>query len=65
MIRKTPPHAVVNLKLSRKIGSWKVYAGVDNLFDTIQDERRLDDAAYIYAPIYGRMCYAGLSLDLF
>jgi len=65
LIRKTPAHNVVNMKVSRGIQNWKVYAGVDNVFDTIQDERRLDDAAFIYAPIYGRMLYAGISLDLF
>lgn len=41
-----------------------LYAGVDNILDYIQDERHLDDAAYLYAPICGVVFYAGLSIDI-
>ena len=63
-IKKTEPFVLLNAKVSRRFGQYKLYAGVDNILDYIQDERHLDDAAYLYAPICGVVFYAGLSIDI-
>ncbi|MDD4430211.1 MAG: TonB-dependent receptor [Bacteroidales bacterium] len=63
-IKKTEPFVLLNAKVSRRFGQFKLYAGVDNIFDYIQDERHLDDAAFLYAPVCGTAFYAGLSIDI-
>ena len=55
---------LVNARASRKLNQFKLYAGVNNLFNYLQDERHLDDAAFMYAPVYGRMFYAGLAFEI-
>lgn len=64
-IKKTDNFVFLNAKVSKKFNTLKIYAGVNNIMGTIQDEKHLDDAAFIYAPLYGRMFYAGVSLDIF
>ena len=64
-IEHTPDFWIVNAKLSRSFGNGvTLFAGARNLFDYVQDERHPDDAAYIYAPITGRIIYAGMKLHL-
>lgn len=63
-IKKTDPFMLVNARVSKKLNQFKLYAGVNNLFNYLQDERHLDDAAFMYAPVYGRMLYAGLALEI-
>jgi len=63
-IKKTEPFVLLNAKVSRRFGQYKLYAGVDNILDYIQDERHLDDAAFLYAPVCGTVFYAGLSIDI-
>ncbi len=63
-IKKTEPFMLFNAKFSRRLGTMKLVAGVDNMFGYIQDEKHLDDAAFMYAPVYGAMYYAGFSLDI-
>lgn len=63
-IQKTDPYMIFNFRVSKSINNFKVYAGVDNIFNYIQRERYLDDAAFMYAPIYGRMFYGGIAIDI-
>ncbi len=63
-IKVTTPFMIFNTQISKKIGAYKLNVGVNNLFGYIQDERRLDDAAFIYAPLFGRMFYGGISVSL-
>lgn len=64
-IKKTDPFVLFNARLSKKIGQFRLYAGVNNIFDYVQDERHLDDAAFMYAPVYGTMFYGGISIDIY
>ena len=34
------------------------------IFSYIQDEKHTDDAAFMYAPVYGATWYVGLSVKL-
>ncbi len=61
-IKKTDPYMTFNASISRTFGKIRLYIGGKNIFSYIQDERHLDDAAFIYAPLYGAMYYAGISL---
>ncbi|AFH48832.1 Outer membrane ferrienterochelin/colicins receptor [Ignavibacterium album JCM 16511] len=63
-IKKTNPFMIFNARVSKKINDFKIYAGVDNIFNYIQDERHLDDAAFMYAPVYGTMFYGGASVEI-
>jgi len=63
-IKKTDPFVLVNARISKKLSQFKVYGGVNNVFNYIQDERHLDDAAFIYAPVYGTMFYIGASVEI-
>lgn len=63
-IKKTNPFMLFNASASRKFDMFKIYGGIDNIFNYVQDERHLDDAAFMYAPIFGRMYYLGVSLEL-
>jgi outer membrane receptor for ferrienterochelin and colicins len=63
-IKTTDPFILVNARASKTIKAIKLYAGVNNLLNYLQDERHLDDAAFMYAPVYGTMFYGGLSVDI-
>jgi outer membrane receptor for ferrienterochelin and colicins len=43
---------------------FKIYAGVNNIFNYLQPEKHTDDAAFMYAPVYGTMYYAGLTINI-
>lgn len=63
-IKKTDPFMIFNARVSKKLNNFKLYAGVNNIFNYIQDERHLDDAAFMYAPVYGTMYYGGISVEI-
>jgi len=63
-IKKTDPYMLFNSRISKQLNSVKLYGGVDNIFNYVQDEKHLDDAAFMYAPVYGTMFYGGISIDL-
>ncbi len=63
-IKKTDPFMLFNAKASKTLGSFKLYAGINNIFNYLQDEKYLDDAAFMYAPVYGTMFYGGISIDI-
>lgn len=63
-IKKTPGFILFNAKIARTIGGFNIYAGINNIFDYVQDEKHTDDAAFMYAPMYGRMFYGGMSLKI-
>lgn len=63
-IKKTDPYTLFNFRASKKIGLFKIYGGVNNIFNVIQDERHLDDAAFMYAPVYGTMFYGGVTIEI-
>ena len=63
-IKKTDPYMLFNAHVSKRFSQFKLYAGVDNIFNYVQDERHLDDAAFMYAPMYGTTNYGGLSIDI-
>lgn len=63
-IKETNPYMTFNARVSKRLGSFNIYAGAKNIFSYIQDEKHLDDAAFIYAPLYGALYYAGVSINL-
>ncbi|MBN2173002.1 MAG: TonB-dependent receptor [Bacteroidales bacterium] len=63
-IKKTDPFMLLNARISKKLNLVKLYAGVNNIFNYVQDERHLDDAAFMYAPVYGTMFYGGVSISI-
>ena len=63
-IKETKPYMTFNARASKQLGIFNVYAGAKNIFSYIQDEKYLDDAAFIYAPLYGALYYAGVSINI-
>ncbi|MEA5005562.1 MAG: TonB-dependent receptor [Rikenellaceae bacterium] len=63
-IKKTDGFALLNARASKSLGKFKLYGGVNNIFDFVQEERHLDDAAFMYGPVYGRTFYVGLTINL-
>jgi len=63
-IKETKPYMLFNAKVSKKFKIFKLYAGIDNIFNYIQPEKHLDDAAFMYAPVYGTMFYGGIAIDI-
>ncbi|MBA7574712.1 hypothetical protein ES708_16527 [subsurface metagenome] len=63
-IKKTKPFLLFNSRVSKSINMFNFSAGVNNIFSYIQDEKHLDDAAFMYAPLYGTMIYAGMTIDI-
>jgi len=65
MIKETGSYVILNVQASKRLIEWfRLYLGVKNLTDYIQEERHIDDAAFMYAPMYGRMIYGGMQLSL-
>jgi outer membrane receptor for ferrienterochelin and colicins len=56
---------ITNMRAAYKIDKWGLtpFVGAKNLFDYVQAEKRLDDAAYIWAPWIGRVIYGGIELQ--
>lgn len=63
-IKQTTPFFLSHIRIAKKLGMFQLYAGANNLFNYTQDERHLDDAAFIYAPVYGTTGYVGVSIDI-
>ena len=63
-IKETKFFMTFNAKVSKQLGAFNLYAGAKNIFSNIQDEKHLDDAAFIYAPLYGALWYGGISVTL-
>jgi outer membrane receptor for ferrienterochelin and colicins len=64
-IKKTDPFILFDVKASKTFGIFKVYAGADNIFNYLQDEKHLDDAAFMYAPVFGTMFYGGVTINIY
>ena len=63
-IKETESFATVNARVARTVfGRYKLYAGVRNLTDYVQEEKHIEDAAFMYAPVYGRIFYSGLEVS--
>lgn len=63
-IKKTDTFTTWNLRVAKKFRHFTLYAGGKNIFSYIQDEKHLDDAAFMYAPVYGATWYGGVSVSL-
>lgn len=63
-IKETEPYMTFNARVSKRFGLFNLYAGAKNIFNYVQDEKHLDDAAFIYAPLYGALYYAGISVNI-
>ena len=63
-IKKTSTFMLFNCRASKRFGMCTIYAGAKNIFSYIQDEKHTDDAAFMYAPVYGATWYVGLSVKL-
>jgi outer membrane receptor for ferrienterochelin and colicins len=63
-IKKTSPFMLFNTRVSGKLNVLRLYAGINNIFDYVQDEKHTDDAAFMYAPTYGTMFYGGIAINI-
>jgi len=64
-IHETESFAVFNAKLSREFSNrYTFYLGAKNLADYTQEKKHIDDAAFMYAPVYGRIVYGGVRISL-
>lgn len=64
-IKKTNTFMLFNCRVAKKVGKlFTIYAGGKNIFSYLQDEKHLDDAAFMYAPVYGATWYGGVSITL-
>jgi len=64
-IHETESFVVLNAKLSKTLfDRYDVYIGARNLTDYMQEEKHIDDAAFLYAPVYGRIIYSGVRISL-
>lgn len=63
-IKKTDTFMLFNCRVAKKVtDKFSIYAGGKNIFSYIQDERHTDDAAFMYAPVYGATWYAGVTMS--
>ncbi len=63
-IVETKPFTTYNARISKQVKGFKIFGGMNNIFNYLQPERHLDDAAFLYAPVYGRLFYAGLTIEI-
>jgi outer membrane receptor for ferrienterochelin and colicins len=64
-IHETESFVTMNAKVSKTFfNRYKLYVGARNLTDYTQEEKHIDDAAFMYAPVYGRIIFGGLQLTL-
>lgn len=62
-IKKTTPFTLWNARVAKQVGRhFNIYAGGKNIFSYLQDEKHTDDAAFMYAPMYGATWYGGVSV---
>jgi outer membrane receptor for ferrienterochelin and colicins len=64
-IKHTDPFWTVNTRLAYKSEEHglTLFVGGKNILNGVQDERHPDDAAFIYAPLYGRIVYGGIEFE--
>lgn len=64
-IKETEPYLILNVKASKNLfDKFNFFVGAKNLTNYIQSEKHTDDAAFMYAPVYGRIIYGGLEINL-
>ena len=63
-IKETSTYMLFNARVAKQIGAWSIYAGGKNLFSYVQDEKHTDNAAFMYAPVYGATWYVGVGVKL-
>ncbi len=62
---KTDPFLTLNARLGYRLrNNIELYIIGDNITDYTQPTRDITDAAYMYAPLYGRTVRAGVSIEL-
>ena len=63
-IHETENLMILNAKVSRTFyKKYSLYIGGKNLTDYTQKEKHIDDAAFMYAPVYGRIIYGGVQIS--
>ena len=61
---ESDPYVLFNTQISYNYAEhYRLYVGARNLGDYIQAEKHVDDAAFFYAPVYGRMLYGGVRVE--
>lgn len=64
-IKHTNAFTLFNCRVAKKLGKMlTVYAGGKNILGYIQDEKHTDNAAFMYAPVYGATWYGGVSFNI-
>ena len=64
-IYQTEPYIILNCRTSLSLSEkYLLYIGVKNLGDYIQPVRHTDDAAFMFAPVIGRLIYSGVRITL-
>ncbi len=64
-IHETESFVLFNAKISKTIFErYLLYVGAKNLTGYTQEVKHIDDAAFMYAPVYGRIVYAGIQISL-
>ena len=63
-IKKTNTFMLFNCRVAKRVGSFNFYVGGKNIFSYVQDEKHGDDAAFMYAPVYGATWYGGVSITI-
>ncbi len=63
-IKETETFVIVDAKVAREVlDGVSLFVGARNLTDYVQEEKHSDDAAFMYAPMYGRIFYGGISVE--
>jgi outer membrane receptor for ferrienterochelin and colicins len=63
-IKETGTFMLFNARVAKQLGAFTVYAGGKNIFSYLQDEKHTDNAAFMYAPVYGATWYAGVGVKI-
>ena len=62
-IHETESFAIIDARISKTFyEKYSLYVGAKNLNDYTQKEKHIDDAAFMYAPVYGRVIYGGMKV---
>jgi len=63
-IKDTESFVTINARVAKTFfGRYKLYLGVRNLTNYVQEEKHTNDAAFMYAPVYGSIYYSGLEVS--
>ncbi len=61
---ETDSYVLLNTQISYRYAEhYRLYVGARNLGDYVQPEKHVDDAAFFYAPVYGRILYGGVRVE--